>query len=112
MCLGLLSGVLSALKTSKNPSLVAHFRQIQWLDGVYLLQMRYPTRMRTPLIAANWKMNKLPSEAEGWANSFKDRLTHVDNFDNVDVVLCVPFTHLSSLHTILADSPVDLGAET
>ncbi len=56
-------------------------------------------------------MNKLPSEAEGWANSFKDRLTHVDNFDNVDVVLCVPFTHLSSLHTILADSPVDLGAE-
>ena len=67
--------------------------------------------MRTPLIAANWKMNKLPSEAEGWANTLKERLTHVDNFENVDVVLCVPFTHLTSLHTILADSPVDLGAE-
>lgn len=56
-------------------------------------------------------MNKLPSEAEGWANTFKDRLTHIDNFDDVDVVLCVPFTHLSALHTILEDSPVDLGAE-
>ncbi len=62
-------------------------------------------------MAANWKMNKLPSEAEGWANTFKDRLTHVDNFDNVDVVLCAPFPHLTLLHTILTDSPAELGAE-
>ena len=62
-------------------------------------------------MAANWKMNKVASEAEGWANTFKDRLSHVDNFDNVDVVLCVPFTHLAPLHTILADSPAELGAE-
>ena len=62
-------------------------------------------------MAANWKMNKLPSEAEGWATTFKERLAHVDNYDDVDVVLCVPFTHLASLHTILADSPAELGAE-
>ena len=62
-------------------------------------------------MAANWKMNKLPSEAEGWANTFKDRLAHVDNFGNVDVVLCVPFPHLTLLHTILTDSPAELGAE-
>ena len=56
-------------------------------------------------------MNKLPSEAEGWANTFKDRLVHVDNFGNVDVVLCAPFPHLALLHTVLTDSPAELGAE-
>lgn len=62
-------------------------------------------------MAANWKMNKLPSEAEGWATRFKERLAHVDNFGNVDVALCVPYPHLAPLHAVLHDSPVDLGAE-
>ena len=65
------------------------------------------------LIAANWKMHKTPGEAETWANVFKDRLTHVptDTNTGAEVLLCVPFVHLPALRTILADSPVYLGAQ-
>lgn len=62
-----------------------------------------------PLIAANWKMHKTPHEAEDWANRFKDGLSHVST--RAEALLCVPFTHLSALHTILTDSPVALGAQ-
>ena len=66
-----------------------------------------------PLIAANWKMHKTPSEAETWANVFKDRLTHVSTNarDAAEVLLCAPFVHLPALRTILTDSPVALGAQ-
>ncbi len=67
----------------------------------------------TPLIAANWKMHKKPSEAETWANVLKDRLTHVSTNarDAAEVLLCAPFVHLPALRTILRDSPVALGAQ-
>ena len=66
-----------------------------------------------PLIAANWKMHKSPSEAETWANVFKDHLTHIptNTSANAEVLLCVPFVHLPALRTILTDSPVALGAQ-
>ena len=66
-----------------------------------------------PLIAANWKMHKTPSEAETWANVFKDRLTHISTNagDAAEVLLCAPFVHLPALRTILMDSPVALGAQ-
>lgn len=67
------------------------------------------TMKPTPLIAGNWKMNKLPSEAEGWANDFKSALTQLDV--NADVLICAPYTHLLSLKTIFADSPVHVGAQ-
>ena len=62
-----------------------------------------------PLMAANWKMHKTPHDAEGWANRFKEGLSHVST--RAEALLCVPFTHLSALHTILTDSPVALGAQ-
>ena len=62
-----------------------------------------------PLIAGNWKMNKLPSEAEGWATRFKERLEHIDV--EADVLICAPFTHLLALHTVFTDSPVLIGAQ-
>jgi triosephosphate isomerase (TIM) len=63
----------------------------------------------SPLIAGNWKMNKLPSEAETWAVSLKEQLIHFDK--NAEILICAPFTHLAGLHTIFADSPVSLGAQ-
>ena len=62
-----------------------------------------------PLIAGNWKMNKLPTEAEGWATAFKEALTHVDV--EADLLVCAPFTHLLALHTVFSDSPVMVGAQ-
>jgi triosephosphate isomerase (TIM) len=63
----------------------------------------------TPLIAGNWKMNKLPSEAESWANNFKDALTHLDV--EAEILICAPFTHLAGLRTVFTDSPVAVGSQ-
>ena len=63
----------------------------------------------TPLIAGNWKMNKLPTEAETWAIALKEQLIHFDK--NAEILICAPFTHLAGLHTIFADSPVSVGAQ-
>ncbi len=63
----------------------------------------------TPLIAGNWKMNKLPSESEDWALAFKDALRHLDL--KAEVLVCAPFTHLLALKTLFADSPVQVGAQ-
>ena len=63
----------------------------------------------TPLIAGNWKMNKLPTEAEKWATQFKGALTHVEV--KADLLVCAPFTHLLALHAVFADSPVLVGAQ-
>jgi triosephosphate isomerase (TIM) len=63
----------------------------------------------TPLIAGNWKMNKLPSEAETWATNFKDALIHVDV--EAEILICAPFTHLAGLRTVFTDSPVVVGSQ-
>jgi triosephosphate isomerase (TIM) len=63
----------------------------------------------TPLIAGNWKMNKLLSEAETWANNFKDALTHVSA--DAEILICAPFTHLAGLRTVFTDSPVTVGSQ-
>mgnify|MGYP002779722342 CR=1 FL=1 len=63
----------------------------------------------TPLIAGNWKMNKLPSEAETWATNFKDALTHLDV--EAEILICAPFTHLAGLRTVFMDSPVAVGSQ-
>ncbi|MDZ7705359.1 MAG: triose-phosphate isomerase [Trueperaceae bacterium] len=62
------------------------------------------------LIAANWKMNKLPSESEGWARDFLAQLQDTPH-DHADIVLCTPYLHLTSLNTLLVASPVRLGAQ-
>lgn len=63
----------------------------------------------TPLIAGNWKMNKLPSESEEWALAFEDELRHVDV--EAEVLVCAPFTHLLALNMLFTDSPVKVGAQ-
>jgi triosephosphate isomerase (TIM) len=63
----------------------------------------------TPLIAGNWKMNKLPSEAETWATNLKDALTHFDV--EAEILICAPFTHLAGLRTVFTDSPVAVGSQ-
>jgi triosephosphate isomerase len=48
--------------------------------------------MRRPLIAANWKMHKLPSEAPGW---LAELLATLPGSDRAEVLLNVPATHLA-----------------
>ncbi len=58
------------------------------------------------LVAANWKMNVLPSEAHALAIS----ITDIEWPDHVELVIFPPFTHLSGLQGIRKDG-IKLGAQ-
>jgi triosephosphate isomerase len=64
--------------------------------------------MRKPVIAGNWKMNKDVNEAVELANEIKRA---VYDIDNVDIVICPPFTDLSDVGEMLTESNIGLGAQ-
>lgn len=66
--------------------------------------------MRTPVIAANWKMHKTLSEA---AQFVKEFLPQVAGLAGVEIVLCPPFTALGAVGWALAEAKgkVGLGAQ-
>ena len=65
--------------------------------------------MRKKIVAGNWKMNTLPAEgvelAKGVAAGRKDVC------DCVTLIVCPPFTHLSSVIEALKGSNVEVGAQ-
>lgn len=65
--------------------------------------------MRRPLIAANWKMNLgRADEALALVRRLRPSLSRLEQ---VEVVVCPPFTVLSPLAEVLASSPIALGAQ-
>lgn len=64
--------------------------------------------MRKPLIAGNWKMNKTAREAAELVQALKDKLGEVDE---VEVVLCPPFTALDTVKKFLPGTSIGLGAQ-
>ena len=64
--------------------------------------------MRTPIIAANWKMHKTISEARAFAEKLVPQLMDVDR---VDAVVAAPYTALAALGQALAGSPVALASQ-
>ncbi len=64
--------------------------------------------MRTPIIAGNWKMYETEEEALILASDIKKRLKNVTG---VTVILCPPFTSLSSVRKAIRDSSILLGAQ-
>lgn len=65
-------------------------------------------KMRRKIIAGNWKMNKTSFEAVDLANSLKRELSDVNE---VDIVVCPPFSFLGDVHDVLLDTTVELGAQ-
>jgi len=65
--------------------------------------------MRTPIIAANWKMNKGPAETEAFLNEFLQTANAVT--DSCEVVVGVPFVNLPKAGELLAESSVALAAQ-
>ncbi|MFH1426533.1 MAG: triose-phosphate isomerase [Candidatus Kerfeldbacteria bacterium] len=63
--------------------------------------------MRTPLIAANWKMNKTVHEAEEFVQELKNRKLP----DNREVLIGAPFTVLLSLTKATSGSDILVAAE-
>lgn len=64
--------------------------------------------MRTPVIAANWKMHKTQAEARQFMAAF---LPQVVELVEVEVLICPPFTALAAVAQSLAGSRVGLGAQ-
>jgi triosephosphate isomerase len=64
--------------------------------------------MRKPIIAGNWKMYKTVSESMDLANLVKRGLSDVED---VDIVLCPPFTSLSDVHEVILETNIALGAQ-
>ncbi len=63
---------------------------------------------RQTVIAGNWKMYKTNAEAEAMV---KELRTLVDSTDQVQVVVCPPFTALSSVAAALKGSRIAVGAQ-
>lgn len=64
--------------------------------------------MRKPLIIGNWKMYKTINEAIALANGLKRELL---DFEKADIVLCPPFTALTSVYEVIMDTNIKLGAQ-
>lgn len=65
--------------------------------------------MRKNVVAGNWKMNTTLEEGVELANEINCLLK--GKTVNCDVVVCVPFTHLTSVNAVLEPELVKLGAE-
>jgi triosephosphate isomerase len=64
--------------------------------------------MRTPIVAANWKMHKTIREAVELTRDVRRALLDVQG---IEVVLCPPFTALSAVRDTLGGSWIQLGAQ-
>ncbi|MDD4183026.1 MAG: triose-phosphate isomerase [Candidatus Omnitrophica bacterium] len=64
--------------------------------------------MRKPLIAGNWKMYKTSDQAVKLVAGIKAALK---DFESVDVVLCPPFTVLSTVYNVISDCDIQLGGQ-
>ncbi len=64
--------------------------------------------MRTPVIAANWKMHKSLDEASGFVETF---LPLIEDASGVEIVLAPPFTALCRVGKLLQGSSVLLAAQ-
>jgi triosephosphate isomerase len=64
--------------------------------------------MRKPIVAGNWKMNNTTAEAVELAAEIDRR---VGVLDDVEVVVCPPFTALESVRCRIGDGKLALGAQ-
>jgi triosephosphate isomerase len=66
--------------------------------------------MRKPILAGNWKMHKTLDEAVALINALKSELAHFD-YSDADVIVCPPYTALTTVRQTIGDAPIGLGAQ-
>lgn len=64
--------------------------------------------MRKPIIAGNWKMNMTGAEAIKLVEGLKEKLKEVEN---VEVIVCPPFTSLEKVAEAIEETGIQLGAQ-
>jgi len=65
--------------------------------------------MRKYIVAGNWKMNTSVNEAKSLATSLRD--TIMDKGVHVDIVVCPPYIHLSTVGAVVKEKNIHLGAQ-
>ena len=65
-------------------------------------------KYRKALIAGNWKMNMLPSEAKGFIDALK---TELPKQKSCDVAICAPFVVMPALMKAAGGSRIGMGAQ-
>ncbi|MBR1626852.1 MAG: triose-phosphate isomerase [Bacteroidales bacterium] len=66
--------------------------------------------MRRNIVAGNWKMNKLFSDADDLVNAIAEELRSYDTSD-VDVIVCPPFPYLELVSDVSEDGDFFTGAQ-
>jgi triosephosphate isomerase len=66
--------------------------------------------MRKPVLAGNWKMHKTLDEAVTLVEGLKSELSTSDH-SSADVVVCPPFTALTTVRQAIGDAAIGLGAQ-
>ena len=70
------------------------------------------TNTTKPLIAGNWKMNRLPSEGVAWLRDLLEELEGIpEQPERSELLICAPFTHLAGMAEAAFGWPVSLGAQ-
>lgn len=64
--------------------------------------------MRTPMVAGNWKMNKTIAQAKLLLD---EQIPLLQAIDGVEIVICPPFTSLSTVAEIIKGNRIGLGAQ-
>lgn len=68
--------------------------------------------MREFLIAGNWKMNLLPTQAKMFVQELSGKIDEtLHQNPNVKTVVCPPFTHISGVLSVVASSEIAVGAQ-
>jgi len=67
-----------------------------------------PKKYRKKIVAGNWKMNKTTADAVDLASGIK---LDLGEYQDVDVILCPPFTALQSVGETIANTTIKLGAQ-
>ncbi len=65
-------------------------------------------RVRRPMMAANWKMNKLVREAQEYVSQL---LPRIESAEGVDVAIFAPLTCLAEVARVTRNTPVVVGAQ-
>lgn len=66
--------------------------------------------MKKYLIAGNWKMNLLQAETANLISQIKEAIQN-KKIDDVDILICPPFTNLNVANNAIENSPILLGAQ-
>ena len=63
------------------------------------------------IIAGNWKMNKLFSEADDFFDSIVEYVADIDSFNNTEIIVCPPTIYLELATDYTINLPIAIGAQ-